>query len=91
MSQPGSPDGGASGAAKEADALPRRRAFQSLRGALSASKLGLSSVVGLAGAFLALLPAAIERAPRGRAPAELPSSGPEAEASAEARREPLAG
>lgn len=89
MSQRGSPERGSlAAAAEESATLPRRRAVLFLRGAVAASTLGAYTVAAAVGAFLALLPAAVRRAPRGRA-ALAPSA--DGELSSDAAREPLAG
>lgn len=65
-----------------------RRALLLVRGALSASALGLYTLAGVAGTFLALLPAAFPAVPRGR---RVPRSAPLPAAAAAATREPMAG
>jgi hypothetical protein len=87
VSQRGSPDRGSSFApVREGYIAPRRRrTLLAVRGALSATALGASSVLGAVGAFLALFPAALRPVPRGR------HSPADARATGEASREPLAG
>jgi hypothetical protein len=88
VSQPGSPERAASPPAEAFPApLHTARTFLAVRGALAASALGVYSVVGAIGAFLALLPAALRAVPRGRAGSALPRAPSQVEAS----REPLAG
>jgi hypothetical protein len=85
--QRGSPDRGPAAApATDGRSVPRRqRTLLALRGAASASALGVYTVVGAVGAFLALFPAALRPVPRGRAgDARVPAP------STEASREPLA-
>jgi hypothetical protein len=77
--------GSLEGAPATAQPRPPRRALLAVRGALAASALGVSSVAGAIGAFLALLPAALRPIPRGRLDTALPP------APTEASREPLAG
>jgi hypothetical protein len=85
--QRGSPDRGSTVApAPDGRSVPRRPStYLALRGAASASALGVYTVVGAIGAFLALFPAALRPVPRGRA-GEARVSAPSTEAS----REPLA-
>lgn len=88
MSQRGSPASGKVTPSREVGTPSDRRAVLFVRGIISASALGLFTVAGVFGAALALLPAALRGAPRGRT-ASVPSPAPGAQA--EATREPLAG
>jgi hypothetical protein len=84
----GSPVRGAATPDREVEDPSARRAVLFVRGVLSASRLGLYTVAGGIGAALALLPAALSPAPRGRtASVSSPPPGP----ATEANREPLAG
>jgi hypothetical protein len=86
--QRGSPDSGptVAPALDERLAPRRRRTMLALHGAVSAAALGVYTVVGAVGAFLALFPASLRPVPRGRS-GEARAPAPSAEAS----REPLAG
>ncbi len=70
-----------------APVLPERRLILFCRGVLATLVLAAFTVIGAIGAFLALLPAALQRGPRGRAVAAAPppvARVPEAGSSQEA-------